>query len=307
MGRFRHYTKKFRMTLQTDGLLTTLQNVYEFMIRRWFGIQFLAEAFEYHVLAKGRSIPGTLIKKIEIKPLHEPRALIYVSYDRNSLMQEHVVCQLQFFFEQKYDIIFVTTSPAIVEAEMTKIRPFCAQILHRQNIGYDFASYALGFEALRSKVKTLESLVVMNDSCTGPHFDFTPLLNQMISSADVVYGLTKSLEIVEHIQSYFYHFGAGLNASGITESFFSRIRILNSKWGIVRYLEIGSSVFMSRQGVSLRALIDPAQPDTRILMKEHSLTEPTREPLATRWIEERRLPFKKRSADLSSEAYAQKR
>jgi rhamnosyltransferase len=296
MGRIFHYFNKLKLAVQKRGLASALYEGAQFLIRRWFGLQFLAEAIEYHCLAAGRSIPGTLMSRIEFKPLKATRALIYVGFDPQSLILDHVVTQLRFFSDQGYDIIFVTTAPQVLESEIKKIQPYCAQILHRKNIGYDFASYALGFEALKPSVQTLDSLVVMNDSCTGPHFDFVPLLNQMIQASEAVYGLTKSLEISEHIQSYFYHFGAKVNASGATTKFFDRIRILNSKWGIVRYLEIGSSTSLSRMGISLKALIDPEDPKVLDSMRKFGLTEPTREPLAAILKDQNKLPFIKRSS-----------
>ena len=300
MGRILHYLKKFWLQLRSQGWLSTLQTTFQFLWRRKLGLQLISESIEYHFWSRYRSISDTLIAKIECKPLESKRALIYVSFDRESTIRPHVLDQLRFFSGQGYDPIFVTTSPCLDSVAIALLKPFCSLLIHRKNVGYDFASYRLGYEWLQNRVSTLESLVVMNDSCIGPLFDFGPHLQQMVAAPGSVYGLTKSLEISEHIQSYFYHFGAHVNQSGATKKFFDRIRILESKWAIVRFFEIGSSMLLQREGIHLRALVDPTESVIAARLQAEGLTEPTREPLASEWVEQKRLPFKKRSVSQSS-------
>jgi lipopolysaccharide biosynthesis protein len=90
-------------------------------------------------------------------------------------------------------------------------------VIHRENEGYDFASYKLVYRPIGEAIHSTplpESLILMNDSCLGPFGDLQGITDKMIASHDAVFGITKSYEIAAHLQSYFYHFGRDRAVSG---------------------------------------------------------------------------------------------
>ena len=295
IGRLTHYLKKAKIEYRKGGVLKLIPKGAHFLFRRKFFLDFIVEALEYQIFSRFRNIRSTILEIPIQKEITGHRLILYASYDPESKISSCVMKQLQFFHQEAYQIIFISTSPRFTKEEADKIKDWVTIAIHRKNLGYDFASWKLGYTFIMPNTRELESLILLNDSCEGPEFELTEILKKMRSFPQAVYGISKSMEIAEHIQSYFYHFGKGLLNDGIVEDFFKRIRILTSKWGVVRFLEIGSSKWLIKKGISLKALIDPMEPAVSEKMSQFDLTEPTREPLASEWVRLKISPFYKKS------------
>ncbi len=293
MGRLRYYREKSQGLYQRVGFWGLFTEVVGFLIRRRFFLGFIFESIEYQFFSRLRNIDLTLIRTLKQQPITASKVLLYASYDSNSVIQPHVVDQLSFFSQAGYQIVWVSTSNEVSVFEFNKIHDFVKIALLRSNEGYDFASWRLGYELVKDL--KIDSLIMMNDSCLGPAFDFTPLLQRMEILEDVAYGITKSYEIAPYLQSYFIHFGRKLIESGLVRRYFNRIRILKSKWGIVRFFEIGGSQFLENAGIELRALVDPKDAKVATVMSELKLTDPVRDPAGKKWVELGLNPFWKRS------------
>lgn len=304
IGRFHYYYQKFITKLRKHGSKRALLLLAEFLIRRKFFLQFALESLDYGWISRFRNEKKTLLDRWQsgstAKPSGKFRALVYVSYDSESRIQDHVIEQLRFFHQQGYRIVFVSTSPELKLEARGDLFSWAETVLHRKNLGYDFVSYKLGFAEFAPDLSSLSSVVLMNDSCVGPLFDFVPALRRMESDSGAVYGITKSVEIAEYIQSYFLHFGEGVIISGLLAEYLARIRILKSKWAIVRFLEIGGSRWLRKRGVVLRALVDPTEPKIRKILDDATVTEPTKTPAAEIFIALGLLPFKKRKHGMKS-------
>jgi|GEM_PF-2764915 len=297
LGRVSYYIKKGYVELGQKGFQKTLINGFEFLIRRKFFLQFLFESLEYRLWSRFRSVEDTLIQVLhqDLSRLQSNRLMIYVSYDSQSEIRDHVRQQLQAFSQLGYEIIFVTTSSEVGPAQVQELSQFCALIVHRKNEGYDFCSWKLGHQLASGWAQKAKSVILMNDSCLGPYFDLRPSVEKMEQSKNTVFGITKSYEITEYIQSYFFHFSGDLIQNGLMDRFFDRIRILRSKWAIVRFLEIGSSRFFKQSGIRLQALVEPKESEVKALMDKAGKTEPCGDPVGS-WLVERKInPFYKRS------------
>jgi hypothetical protein len=295
MSRLTYYLRRARSHLKKEGFGVALLVGVRFLVRRKFLLGFLIESVEYQLTSRFRGVGATLISEPKAELIQSDRVLVYASYDVNSLIQVHVLDQLRAFHSCGYEIVFVTTSPELPGDAVLTLDAYCKRIIHRQNRGYDFCSWKLGLERAAFETSSLRSLVVMNDSCYGPFFEIDGILSSMRAAPDTVYGLTKSLEISPYIQSYFYHFGAELLKNGLVEGFFSRVRILNSKWTIVRFLEIGSSAWLRSRRIPFKALVDPEEPGIQDLMNQFDITDPVVKPVARIWIDRKLNPFYKRS------------
>jgi lipopolysaccharide biosynthesis protein len=294
-GRISYYIHKAKLSFSNRGVRAVSKEALFFLIRRRFFLQFLFEAIEYHFISQFRNLPATILKVMKEDPLSSNRVLCYAHYDAKSKVDDYVIPQLQAFCDDGYQIIFVTTSPDFPVAEYEKIKSLVTVCVHRKNEGYDFASYRVAFDLIGPRYSSLESLIVMNDSCLGPLFPMNDILKKMRDSVDSVYGISISEEIAEHIQSYFYHFGSSVLRKPVTKSFFDRIRILRNKWAIVRYFEMGSSKLLLTEGIGLKALVNPKDSFVKENMRLAQLTEPTRDPVAAKCVELKMTPFYKRS------------
>ena len=293
--RAEYYFRRLSVFYQQKGILFALREAAGFLWRRKFFASFLAESIEYHCIAPWRSIPRTVRKVLQQSKLHSDRVAIYVGFDRDSKILTHVEGQVRALKNAGYEIIFVSTSPEMPDSEFSKIKDQVAVGLHRENQGYDFVSWKVGYSFLEPHLSNCSSVVLMNDSCLGPYFDLAPVLEQMRSASDSIYGITLSTEMGPFIQSYFFHFSEMPLKTGAIGGFMDRIRILNSKWGIVRYFEIGGSRYLMDRGYQLKALIDAREARIQARLAKAGAPEPTRDPLGSAWVEEKLNPFYKRS------------
>ncbi len=293
IGRLQFYFKKAMAEMKAHGLKGAVLLTLAFLKRRRFFLQFVSEWIEYEFTSRKRSLSRTVIEVLKTDPLTSSKILLYASFDSKSIILPHVIQQLDFFNSEGYQIVWVSTSPEVNPDEFEKIKAFVDIAIHRKNEGYDFASWAVGY--LFTGGAQISSLVLMNDSCLGPEFDFHPLLSKMESEPRAVYGISKSYEIAEYIQSYFLHFGDHTIQTGVVTKYFSRIRILNSKWGIVRFFEIGGSKFLLKEGIPIKSLVDPKDPKVFEVMSWYQLGDPVKDPAGKEWIKRGLSPFYKRS------------
>jgi hypothetical protein len=296
IGRIKYYIEKFHKLKTENGEMHTIRFMTRFLLRRKFFLEFIYEGFEFYILSHFRDLGSTINKIYKRDSLGTfEKLMIYASFDKNSVIQPFVIEQLKGFYQCGYKIVFVSTSPEFTENDCSLISEYTNLVIHRKNIGYDFGSWKVGYDCVESELKNVKSLIIMNDSCLGPYCDLGPLVTRMQSAKNCVYGNSKSYEITEYIQSYFYHFGESVIEKNLHKKFFDRIRILNSKWCIVRFLEIGSSRMFKKQGIPLKALIDPVDPIIKREMDLSNRTEPMGDPLGKKWIELKLTPFYKRS------------
>ena len=300
--RLKHYVSQLKRLLANDGWHGALTTSVKFLIRRKFFLQFAAETFEYQVLSRFRPLGSTLI---ELHPTSQKpcmnRWAFYVTYSQNSQIAGYVINQVKALSESGYEVLLISSSPQIPDHEIQKVSPFCRAVLHRQNRGYDFASWATGYQvasenpAWAASLKEAESVILMNDSCFGPYQPLGPILERMRAARAAVFGISKCYELGEYIQSYFMHFGSELIKKGVLADYIRRIRILHTKWGIVRFFEIGGSRWLNSQGFELMALVDPREPEIAQLLTEFSESDPVRDPVGKALIERKLSPFHKRS------------
>lgn len=102
-------------------------------------------------------------------------------------------------------VLIVASRNAGRPHELQVIDNATAGLIARENIGYDFASWALGTHVL-SGVWKASTVIFANDSVFGPltQLSLTNLLRRIeISEADYL-GLTQSWQVKHHYQSYFF-------------------------------------------------------------------------------------------------------
>jgi lipopolysaccharide biosynthesis protein len=303
IGRLAHYLRRARTLKNEKGTAELLRVTRDFAIRRAFRENPLLESFEYHVLAPKRDVMKTLIRvayqREDATSLSE-RWMVYASFDAKSEILPHVEQQLRSFHERGYRIVFVTTSPELRDEDVKeRLAPWCGAVVHRKNEGYDFGSYKLGYMLFRGAIHVapgaVESFILMNDSCLGPYGDLRAHIEKMIAAQDSVYGITKSYEIHEYIQSYFLHFGT-VPIRSLLEEYMAHVRVIHMKTSIVRFMEIGLSHWMRTQkGIVLKAIVDPKNGDIYHLMNAAGTTDPVIQSVAEPMRNQGRLPLYKRS------------
>ena len=172
--------------------------------------------------------------------------VIFCHFDKNSLIDEHVVYYITNLHAAHCDIIFVSNCSKIIESEMQKIWPFVIRIILRENIGYDFGCYYVGYNCAQHKER-YDYIIFANDSV----YNFNSIENVfkvMEKSNAHLFGLTDSTiglagSTIEdyHIQSYFLSFRNEEIVTQALDKFFLNFQYYNCKLQIIEHYEEGLS------------------------------------------------------------------
>ena len=248
-----------------DFIKTILNTIQDFF-RRW--------RFRYHralaYLSYFRSFlrsPNQVIETWTNGKSLGRRVAVFVHFDPAGDLQRYVVPYLQALHAQGIDIVFVTNSAKLTDKARAILKPLCAAILIRRNLGYDFGAMRDGLRHVNARPDTTDLLLVLNDSVYGPLVDIGPMLDRIDFTQADAWGATESYQNRYHLQSYFIALGPKAFTSKGWHSFWRSVRpVRNKHWVIVRY-EVGMTRALLKSGMRCAALypykdlvlrIDPA-------------------------------------------------
>lgn len=175
-------------------------------------------------------------------------AFVIAHYHEKGVVAKDTINLITAMQEYSSQIIFVSTNLTDEFAlEISKI----AEVIVRQNTGYDFYSYKLGIEML-GDLRGFKKITLLNSSfvCINPK----SLLSQMMTPVGEcrLMGITKSFEISEHIQSYWVGFeGSKLIQSSEFKAWWNNLQPLDERQDNINKYEIGMSSYFARKGYPL--------------------------------------------------------
>ena len=104
------------------------------------------------------------------------RLVVMAAYDPDGELAAHVRFQIEAWQEQCRRLIFVTTNPLTASArEWLDGR---AELIERENLGYDFYSYRTGLLAA-GDLSAFDQVVLCNDTYVGPLRGFDGIFSRM--------------------------------------------------------------------------------------------------------------------------------
>jgi len=183
---------------------------------------------------------------------------IFSHYDNENQVADYVYYYLKELQKNLCDIIFVSTCDILDTTTIIKLRQYCAIVIVRDNIGYDFGSYKCGIESV-GELRAYKRLIIANDSVYGPLYDLKDLIEYGDKNLIDIWGATDSYEINYHIQSYFIVYSHSVINSKTFKDFWDHVvylsnEIPNFKMQIVENYEIGGSNHFITHGFKLGAL-----------------------------------------------------
>jgi len=180
--------------------------------------------------------------------------LIFAHYHSNGLIRNDI---LDFFKKSKpfFDkIVLISTN--LRKKEKKKI-PKNINVIIRKNIGYDFFSYKIGLNYfLKKEKKKLDiNLFFLNSSVLFVNTNkFIRSLNNLKLGKDEIWGLTKSYELTEHIQSYFFCFSTSILKNKLILNWWKKIKPYKKRQTIVNKYELGMSDLMIKNNIKLQSI-----------------------------------------------------
>lgn len=179
-----------------------------------------------------------------------PRALIVAHYDRDGIFDPHVLYSLQAYRQVFAHVTVVSASADHLPSGRESLAD---TFIARENNGYDFFSWKIGFNALADKDRFFE-IVFVNDSIYGPLFDIEHvLLAPALKEADF-WGLTSSAEDRRHIQSYFFAMRHRLLKSDAAQRFWDNVRPFKDKADVIKSYELQMAAYFRSRGWSVAAI-----------------------------------------------------
>jgi lipopolysaccharide biosynthesis protein len=180
------------------------------------------------------------------------RIAIFAHYDRRGRIHDFVIYYLSALRAAGFEIVFVSNAPRLNHETLHRLAPFCAMILRRHNLGYDFGAYKDGLSALAGLAQ-LDELLLVNDSVYGPLHDLSAILARCGGDA-AIWGITDSWDRRYHLQSYFLLIRRPVLESPHFREFWARVRYVQSKRWVVRRYEVGFTQAMIQAGFRCSAL-----------------------------------------------------
>lgn len=197
----------------------------------------------------------------ELRPLTRSLAgatvCLFAHYDRDGLIEDYVVYHLACLHRAGVVPLLVSTAPALHERELRKIDPYCAAVLLRENLGIDFGSWRTALLCW-PQLWTAGSLIFANDSVYGPIGDLQAALDRMAGVDCDFWGVTESLQLRRHYQSYFWFFRRSSLQSQAFRDFCDSIFLLRDKDEVIRTYEVGMLQRLRRRGLRGAALVPVA-------------------------------------------------
>lgn len=188
------------------------------------------------------------------------RLLLYVHFDRDGLLDPHVVFQISRLAEEGFSIVFISNSPLDEESQQL-LSPLVSRLVLRPNRGFDFGAWrdvilAMGRDALAQ----WDELVLMNSTCYGPLCSLMPIFECMMEKGYDFWGLTQH-EAAEgfeaHVQSYFMVLRRAVFLSEVFFQFWHSLVDSESVMETVVKSEIGFSQALVHAGFVCGAFVEP--------------------------------------------------
>ncbi len=185
----------------------------------------------------------------------DEKYLIFAHYHSNGLVRNDIV---NFINESKKyftKIIFVSTKINI--KELGKISNNI-KVIKRKNTGYDFYSYKVGWEYINKITSNNfdnKKLYFINSSIlfVNPK-KLIKSINRINIRNNEFWGLSRSLELTDHIQSYFFFFSAKLLKNKKILNWWKKIKPLNVHYKVILKYELGLSKLMIRNNIHLKSI-----------------------------------------------------
>jgi lipopolysaccharide biosynthesis protein len=197
----------------------------------------------FHLVARKAKRARPLVRfyrEGSISADYDKPVCFFCSYDAEGIVRENVHYYLDELVLAGFDIVFISSSDAIRDADLEKLSQCCIRIMNRENKGFDFYGWKTGLEKY-ADYKHHPGLLLANDSILGPLFSISDIIARFDACQGDIVGMTDSLLFHPHLQSYFIYCKKNVILSEEFVRFFREVDTLDLKVAVIRKYEIGFS------------------------------------------------------------------
>lgn len=195
------------------------------------------------------------VEALEAPPLEPSKVAILSTYIPDARADTAAVTLIDHLRELGYATIIVDTSPKPSLQKSVGDMTNASMYIYRKNIGWDFSSWitAMVHPATQALLDTAEELLWLNDSCFGPLTDMGALLNEARANNVDLWGLTSSIQIEPHLQSYFLRFSKRALDAGLIDNFIADYHFPIVKSDIIQEGEVRLTSYARNLGLTVGA------------------------------------------------------
>ena len=193
------------------------------------------------------------------------RLAIFAHYDRDGLIDEHIMYYLRGLQPVTERILFISDCDLKL-GEAEKLTGVAELIWAGRHGEYDFGSWKRGFAHLGAGTEDWDEIVLANDSCYAPVFPFADVFDRMGRSECDAWGCTSTSRKgkIHWLSSYFLVFRRPVLADQEFRAFWPAvIAELNSAAVAARY-EIDLSKLLIARGFRLESVVNTDVPSVPI-------------------------------------------
>lgn len=172
---------------------------------------------------------------------------LYAHYSPHSGISEMVLAQLRAYADLGFRVVFICSSPRLDAADVATLAESAALILHRRNFALDFGAWTDALAVRPDLLDGMDELLLVNDSVLGPLRPLAPVLARLRVGGEGLFGLTDSVQLAPHLQSYFL-LARGPAAIADMAEFLGTQRLSARKQRVIERFEVGLSEHMRNLG-----------------------------------------------------------
>ncbi len=188
--------------------------------------------------------------------------VVMAHYDPHGLVAPHVLRQLDAWQGVATRLVLVSAA-GITDTEVAASVTSRAELIVRENEGYDFYSYKLGLDTV-GDLASYDLVVVCNDSYIGPLVPWQTVVDTMMQRPFDAWGLTETMRRRRHVQSFFYAFRPWVVASRGFQQFWGDMQVVSDRNRVIRVYELGLSRAILEAGFEIGSYYTENEADRRI-------------------------------------------
>lgn len=194
------------------------------------------------MFAVGQRIVGSSAGELKIESgdpsvLQSQRVAIVSSWASRPQMSLSLSKYLTGLADNGYAVLLVSTAEFPGALEWPYGLPAGTLVARRQNLGYDFGSWAAALAAY-PQIRSAQHVLLTNDSLVGPFAPITDLLRAAEAPSRDVWFMTSSLAPVPHGQSFFVMFNEGALSHQAMVAFFDDVEDEANKETVIEKYEL---------------------------------------------------------------------
>jgi hypothetical protein len=185
--------------------------------------------------------------------LNAPRIAVLAHWSEKPSVSKSLNVLIEELIKNKYDVVLVSACESKEGLQFENDLKSKITILRKPNYGYDFGSWSVAL-SLFPEIFTADEVLILNDSNAGPFGPIAKILQLMADSPFDITGVTDSLQIRYHIQSYMMHFKNKALLNDAVKKFWLEIHSQEEKMGVIQAYELGLSSRAQSNGLYVGAI-----------------------------------------------------